>query len=398
MKGAKSKKSKKAGGKDGMKVLHVISSIDLRAGGPATALAGLSVAQVAAGLDVRAISTFTANEKTDLAERLVNEGVKTCVVGPVSGRLGNHPDLCHTLTEAIADCDIVHIHALWEEIQHQGARLCRAMRRPYIFRPCGMLDPWSLNQGKWKKKIYMSLRLKRDLNGATAIHYTTDTERDLAKPLGFVPRAIVEPNGVHLDEFDVLPAPGTFRSRFPELERRPYLIFLSRIHHKKGLDLLIPALAKLPQKEVMLVIAGPDAEGYGEQVRKMIAEHHLENRVIFAGMLYGAERVAALAEAELFCLPSYQENFGIAVVEALAAGRPVIISDQVNIYSDVLSAGVGGVVRCEIDALAGELSRWLSDSELRNRAAAAARPFVWQRYDWKQIAQRWAEHYRGIVQ
>ena len=157
-----------------MKVLHVISSIDLRAGGPATALAGLSMAQLQAGLDVRIVSTFREKEKMDLAEKLARDGVKTCVVGPTAGMFGSHPDLCPVLAEAIADSDIVHIHAIWEEIQHQAACLARRLRRKYIFRPCGMLDPWSLRQSKWKKKIYMALRLRKDLNGAAAAAFYDD--------------------------------------------------------------------------------------------------------------------------------------------------------------------------------------------------------------------------------
>ncbi|HEY1687207.1 MAG TPA: glycosyltransferase [Tepidisphaeraceae bacterium] len=380
-----------------MKVLHVISSIDPRTGGPATALSGLSLAQHHVGLDVRVVSTFAANDNTDLAQKLADQGVKTCVVGPVTAPLGRHPDLCPTLAEAIADCDIVHIHAIWEEIQHQAACLAHTLRRPYIFRPCGMLDPWSLNQSRLKKKIYLALRLRKDLNSAAAMHYTTATERDLAKPLGLSPASIVEPNGVNLDEFDTLPPRGMFRDKYPQIGSRPLITFLSRVHHKKGLDLLVPAVAKLPQKDAMLVIAGPDAESYTDKVRELARNFGIEDRVIFTGMLYGQERIAALVDADLFCLPSYQENFGIAVVEALAAGTPVIISDQVNLYSDVLEAKVGGVVPCKINPLAAELERWLGDPDLRRHAAAAARPFVWQRYDWKQIAQRWSDHYHGLL-
>lgn len=381
-----------------MKVLHVISNIDLRAGGPATALAGLSAAQLHAGMDVRLVSSFGSNDKTDLADRLAADGIKTCLIGPVAGLFGSHPEMSPILYDAISEVDIVHIHAIWEEIQHQAARIARKLQKPYIFRPCGMLDPWSLSQGKLKKKIYMALRLRKNLNSAAALHFTTQTEADLVKPLQLTPQTIIEPNGVHLDEFEVLPARGTFRSRYPQIGDSPTIIFLSRIHYKKGLDLLVPAFAQLPQKNAFLVIAGPDSDGYGQEVRKLIEYHGIGERVIFAGMLYGTDRVAALADADLFCLPSYQENFGIAVAEALAAGTPVVISDQVNLQSDVLAASVGGVVPCNIDALSKELDRWLADNDLRHHASTAARAFVWQRYDWRQIAQRWLGHYQRIVQ
>ncbi|HWB55267.1 MAG TPA: glycosyltransferase [Tepidisphaeraceae bacterium] len=379
-----------------MKVLHVISNIDLRAGGPASALAGLTLAQSQAHLDVRLVAAFAENDKTDLADQLARQGVKTCLVGPVSGLFGSHPEMISTLYDAISEVDIVHIHAIWEEIQHQAACAARHLKTPYIFRPCGMLDPWSLAQSKWKKKIYMALRLRKDLNGAAAVHFTTQTEADLVKPLHLTSPQIVEPNGVNLEEFETLPRPGTFRSRYPQIGEAPLIIFLSRIHYKKGLDLLVPAFAKLASKNVFLIIAGPDPDGYGEKIRRLAADSGVADRVIFTGMLYNADRVAALADADLFCLPSYQENFGIAVAEALAAGTPVVISDQVNLCSDVLAGHVGGVVPCDVDALAKELDRWLSDASLRGQAADATRPFVWERYDWRQIAKRWAAHYQQI--
>jgi glycosyltransferase involved in cell wall biosynthesis len=380
-----------------MKVLHVISSIDLRAGGPATALAGLSMAQLHAGLDVRVVSTFGANEKTDLADRLASEGIKTCVVGPAAPPLGRHPDLYSTLADAIGDCDIVHIHAVWEEIQHQTACIARALGRPYIFRPCGMLDPWSLRQGKWKKKMYMALRLRKDLNGAAALHFTTQTESDLVKPLKLSPPSIIEPNGVHLDEFDVQPARGLFRSSYPEIGNAPLIVFLGRVHHKKGLDLLVPAFARLPQKDARLVIAGPDNDGYGDQIRRMLSEHGVSDRVVFTGMLYGRDRIALLADADLFCLPSYQENFGLVVAEAMAAGCPVVISDQVNIHDDVIAAQAGGVVPCAIEPLADELNRWMSDPARRSAAGQRGRAAAFAKYDAGRLASRWAEHYANLI-
>ncbi len=152
------------------------------------------------------------------------------------------------------------------------------------------------------------------------------------------------------------------------------LLFLSRIHYKKGLDLLIPAIAKLKHQDATLVIVGPDDAGYGQEMQRLAAEKNVQDRVIFAGTLYGGERLPALVDAELFVLPSYQENFGIAVVEALAAGTPVVISDQVNIHREISAAGVGGVVPTQIDALAAELDRWLGDEALRRAAAERALP------------------------
>jgi glycosyltransferase involved in cell wall biosynthesis len=260
-----------------------------------------------------------------------------------------------------------------------------------------MLDPWSLAQARWKKALYLWFRLRRDLNGAAALHFTTETERDLTRPLGLRPLALVEPNGISLDEFANLPARGGFRERHGIAPDRPLLLFLSRLHPKKGLDLLLPALALLPDREVLLILAGPDQDGYRAFLEAEAARLGLERRILFTGMLQGKEKQAALVDADLFVLPSYQENFGIAVVEALAAGTPVVISDQVNIHREVSAAGVGSVVPTRIDALAGELARWLGDEELRRSTAAATPLFVRERFNWERIALRWAEHYDQIA-
>jgi glycosyltransferase involved in cell wall biosynthesis len=119
--------------------------------------------------------------------------------------------------------------------------------------------------------------------------------------------------------------------------------------------------------------------------------------VLVVGPQYGADRVAVLADADVFALPSYSENFGVAVVEALAVGRPVIISDQVNIHAEISAARVGAVIPLDVDRLAGELRRWLGDEQLRRDAAGRARPFVWGTYDWDQIARHWAGHYARLA-
>ena len=381
-----------------MRVLHVIPGLDASAGGVTAAVAGLAIAQRQAGLDVSILATWTAPAPDSATvSRLESAGVKHHLVGPATGRLVRHPDLRRVTSEAIANVDVVHIAAVWEQIQHEAAVAARARRIPYLFSPHGMLDPWSLGaRSKWIKRLYLMWRLRADLNGAAAIHYTCDVERDLVRPLGLKPPAIVEPNGIDLSEFEDLPNPDEFRARYPQLGRRPIVLFLSRIDPKKGLDLLIPAFARIGG-DAMLVIAGPDRIGYRAQVEQLVATHHLRDRVLFTGMLRGRDRVEALAAATVFVLPSYQENFGIAVVESLAAGAPVIISDQVNIHADITRAGVGAAISTQVEPLATELARWLSEEGLRSSAAAKCRPFVWERYGWKKIAEHWVDHYARLA-
>src|ERR1043165_2615075 len=179
-----------------MRVLHVISSIDSRSGGPSTALRGLAEAQARAGLTVSVLATFTPGQQTDLADQLQSLGVHVQLIGPCHGPLVRHPDLKRAVQQAVAQSQVVHIHALWEEIQHQAARAARAARKqkiPYIIRPCGMLDPWSLAQSRLKKRLYLALRLRRDLNRAALLHFTSQTERDLVAPLRLIAPTIIQP-------------------------------------------------------------------------------------------------------------------------------------------------------------------------------------------------------------
>lgn len=362
-----------------------------------SALLGLTQAQSDVGIDVRVLATWRRGEDLELSQRLQGAGIHIQLIGPGVGPLCWHPRIVSTLAVKVAEVDIVHIHGLWEQVQHVAAATAYRLGVPYIIRPCGMLDPWSLQQKPLKKRLYMAWRLRKTLNRAARIHFTTETERDLTKDLHIRTASVVEPNGVDLSEFGTLPQQGTFRSRFPQINDRPLILFLSRLHHKKGLDLLIPAFARSPIQNAVLVIAGPDSHGYRNEVQAMVDQAGVAQRVVFTGMLHGRDRVAAYVDADLFVLPSYQENFGIAVIESLAAGTPVLISDQVNIHSDIAAAGVGGVVPMRVDALAAELSKWLSDENLRRPAAAAARPFAIGHYDWGKIAQSWASRYQDII-
>jgi glycosyltransferase involved in cell wall biosynthesis len=260
-----------------------------------------------------------------------------------------------------------------------------------------MLTPWSLAQSRLKKKLYMMWRLRNDLNRAAAIAFTSQAECDATAPLGLAPQIIVEPLGVDLREFEDLPPRGMFRNRYSQLAGKRIVTFLGRVHPGKGLELLIPAFAKVNRPDAMLVIVGPDSENFKATAESLVRENKIENRVVFTGMLRGQDRIAALADSDLFALPSFHENFGIAVIEALAAGVPVIISDEVNVWKEIADAKVGGVVPTKVEPLASELVRWLNDDLLRAAAAARARPFVEEHYNWSRIARRWIDHYRAFA-
>ncbi len=378
-------------------ITHVISGLDPRAGGPPSVLVGLTQALVSSGVSVSVVSTWNKNDDHRLVDQLRDHHINVRLVGPCIGPLQWHPKLRSTINDTLKSSDVVHIHALWEQSQHAAATAARRMGIPYVFTPHGMLDPWSLSQKKLKKKLYLTWRLRNSLNRAATIHYTSITEKTLTKPLKLKAPAIVIPNGIDLAEFESLPPKNSFRAKWPAIGDRPMLLFLGRIHYKKGLDLLIPAFATTQNKNAVLVIAGPSDPEYLNALKQLTAQHQITNRVVFTGMLHGPHRIEAFTDADLFVLPSYQENFGIAVIEALAAETPVVISDQVNIHDQITAAGVGGVVPTRIDALAKELDRWMSDVTLRRQAAKRARSFVNEHYDWAKIAECWQAQYSDIL-
>jgi len=380
-----------------MRVLHVISGLDPRGGGVVSALAGLARALVAENVEVTIAATCKKKEDLSLVDTLREQKVNVELIGPCKKILTNHPQLKPTLDSLIKDADIVHVNALWEEIQYQSAKIAYRLGVPYIIQPHGMLDPWCLAQKKMKKKLYIALRLRKCLDHAAAIGFTSETEKRLTRPMNIKAPAIVEPNGVDLSEFLELPTAGSFRERYPQIGDRRIVLFLSRLHYKKGLDLLVPAFPKAQTGNAVLVIAGPDSDGYRSKVEAMAHECGIADRVIFTGMLYGEERVAAFVDADLFVLPSYQENFGIVVIEALASGTPVVVSTEVNIHDQITKSGVGGVVPTETNALADELTKWLTDDALCRSASQRARPFVWEQYDWSKIAQNWKQRYHKIL-
>jgi len=381
-----------------MRILHVTSGINQQAGGPASALEGLATAQRRIGLEVTVAATHGPQADLSLADRLKDVGVAVDLIGPAKGPRARHRDIPRVLAGLIDQADVVHIHALWERIQHHAARLIRQVDKPYLFRPCGMLSPWALaGLGGWKKRVYLAGGMAGHLNHAAALHFTTDMERDDAlKAVHLRPRSIVEPNGVDLSLFQNLPPAGEFRRRYPQTADRPIVVYLGRICKAKGLEYLVPAWGRLANRHAMLVIIGPDQQGYRRHIEQRVTELHLYERVLFTGMLEGRDKLAALVDADLLALPSDHENFGVAVIEALAAGTPVIVSNHVGLHPQITSNRVGEVVPTRVEVLAEVLDRWLADSALRLAASERARPFALDAFEWDRIARRWAGHYQRL--
>ncbi len=381
-----------------MRITHIISGLEPSSGGPVTAVTQLAIAQARQpDTHVTVLATRHQSNPRIRHPQLRSAGVTVRVLGPCHTRQQFHPSLCHFLRKWLTRTDIIHIHGLYEEIQHQAARIARQLRKPYIISPHGMLSPWSLRQGGWKKKLYLKLRLRKDLHHAVGLHFTSQMELEHAHPLGLPPKPFVIPLGINLDEFRDLPPKGFLRQRYPTLRDGLMVIFLGRVHPGKGVDLLIQALPQLADPQVKLAVVGPGESAYLKALQQLADQCQVSNRVVFTGALYGPERIAALVDADLLALPSAHENFGMVVLEALAAGTPVVVSDQVGLHHEIRSANVGGVCRLNLASVSQSLDSHLNaptkiNPQRQNQPAA----FV-QNYVWSVLIQQWSSVYTKAV-
>ena len=307
------------------------------------------------------------------------------------------PGLARAIGREIGSADVLTIHSLNLFPQLAAFLHARRTRTPYVVTPHGSLDPWLRRNSSVRKAVTNRIWQDRMLAGAAALHFTTEAEAELAGPVGpGVPRRIV-PNGVDTSSFRSLPSGAPFRERVLRGDDGPIVLFVGRVARKKGIDLLIRAFARSGTgRRAWLVIVGPDDEGLRPQLEALAAGEGVADRVRFPGPLYGVERLEAMAAADIWALTSHTENFGNAVVEALAAGLPVIVSTAVNIASDISAADAGVVTTLDVEVIARQLSELLGDDARRRELSLRAREFA-DGYDWSRVGPRLAELYRAVA-
>jgi glycosyltransferase involved in cell wall biosynthesis len=382
-----------------VRILHVIASLDPAGGGLPAVAPRLAAAQAAHGCEVHLVA-YRGREHEAATDASLN---RIAHFEKVERHELRAPSRLETLTawrarrhvaRLAARVDMLHLHGVWDPVVKAAADAARSMCRPYALTPHGMLDPWSLQQSATKKRIALLLGYRKMLAGACFLHALNSDEKKLIEPLALPCPVEVIPNGVFPEEIEPLPARGTFHAGRPCLQRAPYVLFLGRLHYKKGLDYLAEAFAQLTRTnaDVQLVVAGPDG-GDRERFEHRVQSLAIRERVHVVGPLYGPEKLAALVDAECLCLPSRQEGFSLAVTEALACGVPPIISESCH-FPEVAEAGAGEVVPLEAGAIAAALGRVLSDPQRRERMGAAGQKLVASRYTWPRVAEQTLEAYR----
>ncbi|MFN3961714.1 MAG: glycosyltransferase [Fimbriimonadaceae bacterium] len=359
-----------------MRILHVIRSADPREGGPIEGILQRGQRLQELGHEVTVVALDGPNPA-------FADGFPLNLVslGPGQGIYGYCAELAPWLAAHADEFDFISGHGIWQQgVAAMGPGL-KHSRTPYVVWTHGMLDPW-FDENKLKrlkKMIYWRRFLAPVLERAHAVMFTTEEERRLAenrfRPYRFRQQVVAYGTRGIVGDADAMRA--AFLQEFPELQGKRVLLFLSRVHPKKGCDLLVRAFGEVygQNPEVMLVIAGPDQVNWIETLRQEAQAAGVADRIVWPGMLKGDRKWGAFAAAEAFVLPSHQENFGIVVAEALSAGKPTLISDRVNIWREVIAAKAG-IVAPDTQAGATQLLRdWeCLGTEGREAMSQQARP------------------------
>jgi glycosyltransferase involved in cell wall biosynthesis len=304
--------------------------------------------------------------------------------------------LANWLDANVKSFDVVHIHAVFNHASLAAARGCLKHGVPYVIRPLGTLDPWSMKQKPVRKKLFWSLVGRKMLREASAIHYTAQAELSAAEGLLGLTRGMVVPLGIDGSDFPVHDQISCNSLGVAD----PYVLVLARLHPKKGLDVLIQAFLELGKSgrfpEWRLVIAGDGDEHYVASLRQMVTDRGGNGVVIFRGWIEGQEKKSVLRNASLLALPSRQENFGLCVLEALSQGIPVIVSPEVNLAKDIDAAGAGWISTVDVSALEKCLADALSNEEERVKRGCAGKSFS-RSFEWNKIAESLESMYVSVV-
>ncbi|HJP82190.1 MAG TPA: glycosyltransferase [Fimbriimonadaceae bacterium] len=345
-----------------MRILHVIHSADPKGGGPIEGVLqrGRRLLQMGHKIEIATLDT----------ESVENKEIPIHILGERKAGYSRSPKLQNWLNAHAGDFDAVVVNGIWQFHGYAVWRALRGKSTPYFVFTHGMLDPWfkqAYPLKHIKKSIYWRLAESKVLRDAAAVLFTSEEEKLLARN-AFRPYRITErvvQYGTAGPEGNPQELAAKFRTQFPQLADRPFLLYLSRIHPKKGVDLLLNAFAKHASVDpnLMLTIAGPDQVGWQAELERIAKERGIADRIVWTGMLTGDLKWGAYHASDAFVLPSHQENFGIVVAEALACGKPVLISNKVNIWREIEAAGAGYVASDDQQGTDELLSRWLATGE-----------------------------------
>lgn len=390
-----------------LKILHVIPSVSPVRGGPSKAIFEM-VASLQSNKNISVEIATTNDDGPNLLDVPLNQKVTyngasvyffnrfSPSVAPVrefSFSIG----LTKWLWQNIQNYDLVHIHAIFSYPPTIAMAIARQKKVPYIVRPLGQLCEWSLEQSALRKKIYLGLIERKNLNNCQRLHLTSSQEQEECERLNLDSNSFILPHGLNLSQ-QISDSRRLLREHFQLPQDEPIVLFLSRIHPKKGLDHLIPALKTIANRRFTFILAGNGEPDYEQQVKALIADNGLEQRTIMPGFVEGELKDLLLQGSDIFALTSYSENFGVAVLEALAAGTPALVTPGVALAAEVKNNQLGYVVAQNKDDIADALGTYLdTTSDLKDSLSYRAYDFVVNNYSWATISAKLKTIYQDIL-
>ena len=371
-----------------MRILHCVASLAPRHGGPTVAVLGMVRAQRELGIDAVILSSdddVGGRLDVPLRQWTQREGVPVLFLPRVEARQHTlvgftyTPEYPRWMRKHVREYDFVHVHTVFSHPANTAMQACRRAGVPYCVRPLGQLCHWSLQQRRLVKQIQLALWTRRNINAASFIHCTASMEARETASEGFRSPCEVLPHGILMPP-RFADAREALRKLLNAPSDRPVVVFMSRVHPKKGIELLLEASARLPSSFDLAIVGTGDAAYLAGLQEKAAAT--LPGRVHWLGFKEGDDKWRVLQGADVFVLPSHSENFGIAVLEAIACGVPVVISDQVALEDEVKKHALGRVVPLDAEKLSHAMQELLVSpaerAEISSRAIATAEEcFSW---------------------
>jgi glycosyltransferase involved in cell wall biosynthesis len=388
-----------------MKVLHVIPSIAQVRGGTSQATIEMVRALRSHGVDAE-IATTNDNGpdllEVPLRQRIEYEQVPIWFFPRFSPSIKSLREFAFSsqlttwLWQHITDYNLLHVHAIFSYASTVAMAIARLRCLPYVVQPHGLLCNWSLQQAASKKQIYLTLTEYANLNHSQALVFTSQQEQQQVSQLGLISPSLILPLGLDLP----FPRPDA-RHRLRQLlnvpEDEPVILFMSRLHPKKGLDYLISALGKLRARRFTFVLAGSGSSDYEAEVNNLLVSVGIDERTYRSGFVEGEMKDLLMQGADIFALTSYSENFGVAVLEAMAVGLPVVVTPGVALASVVEQYQLGYVPELDVAAIASSLQHCLDYPQTTKEMGEHARHLVREQYTWERNASKLNEVYATIL-
>lgn len=366
-------------------------------GGPARIIYDHTTEVLSQGHEVDILSPMTPGEKMYPAPE--GAGLIPCKrTTPISNFYREFSiEMYDYLKKNIHRYDIIHMHGIW----HFGslAPFLIPHKAALVITIHGLLDRWAVAHSKWKKDIVTALYQKKILGKADLIQINnTDEEEDVIRYLGYRPaNMVIVPNGMKVSEYINLPEKGIFRKKHDIRPDQQMVLFMGRLNIKKGLDLLLPAFQQVYEKlpNAVLILAGPD-DGYQAETEEFISKHNLGDRIKLVGMLTDTIKKEALADADLFVLPSYSEGFSIAVLEAMTSKVPTLVSDRVGFGDYIKKYNASYLTPLTSEGVAAGLLKILQDKTYADQLKNQAFRMVTENFDITVVANQLLEEYKKI--